>query len=379
MRPLGLYVHWPFCAKICPYCDFTIAKHREVDVRAWTQVLLEDLKVLAERAEPRKLVSVYFGGGTPSLMPLNIASALLFEAEKLFGFIPDIELTFEANPDDRARFQSFSDVGFNRLSLGVQSFDGKALKFLGRNHDGREAHLSLDEAVQHFGRVSVDLIYARPGQSLADWSSDLSRVVASGVGHVSLYQLTIEPRTAFGRARERGSLNPMPDDDAADLYAATQDLMEAEGLPAYEVSNHARAGEEAVHNSLYWNDADWLAIGPGAHGRLGPMEERLATVGAPSVKAYPSLPLTERLSMEPLTVVEARTELLAGGLRQVRGMEIGHLGADREAVLEAARPFIRDGWLREDEGVLAASPRGRLVLDYLTAELASALSSEGDV
>jgi len=224
--------------------------------------------------------------------------------------------------------------------------------------------------------VSVDLIYARPGQSLAEWSSDLGLVVASGVGHVSLYQLTIEPGTAFGRANERGSLLPMPDEDAADLYAATQGMMEAKGLPAYEVSNHARRGQEAVHNSLYWNDADWLAIGPGAHGRLGVMEQRLATVGAPSVKTYPSLPLTERLSVEPLTMVEARTELLAGGLRQVRGMETGLLSADQEAVLTAARPFIRDGWLREEGGVLAASPRGRLVLDYLTAELASALSSE---
>ncbi|GGY37444.1 radical SAM family heme chaperone HemW [Parvularcula lutaonensis] len=374
MRPLGLYVHWPYCARICPYCDFTVAKARAVDASGWSRVLMEDLRRLAAMTERRALTSVYFGGGTPSLMPLSVAGAVLEEAERLFGFTDGIELTVEANPDDLSLLEGLAGAGFNRLSLGVQSFDGGELEFLGRIHDGREARAAADTALRLFQRVSLDFIYALPEQSLGDWEKALREAVEVGAGHLSLYQLTIEPDTAFGKAAERGKLVPVTDDRSADFYELTQDVTADLGLPAYEVSNHARAGEEAVHNALYWCDAEWLAIGPGAHGRLGSPEARLATEGMKRISQYTSLTDGERISISSLSLAEHRLEVLSGGLRPVKGLDLARLGSDAEGVLSRAKPLIEQGFLSLGGGYLAASQAGRPLIDQLALLLSEGLA-----
>ncbi|MCQ8186369.1 radical SAM family heme chaperone HemW [Parvularcula maris] len=375
MTPLGLYVHWPFCARICPYCDFTVAKNRAVDEKAWADALAEDLKALSEYTRKRPLRSIYFGGGTPSLVPANVAERVFRAADDLFGIESGAELTVEANPDDAARFKELSELGFNRLSLGVQSVSDASLTFLGRNHDAREARDALIKATGMFPSVSADMIYALPGQTPRAWEAELREVLSYGMDHLSLYQLTIEPGTPFGLAAERGRLVPSPNDLQADLYELTGEITQAAGFPAYEVSNHARPGSEAVHNSLYWQGAEWLAIGPGAHGRLGQGAERLATEGAAKPKSYAALPLNERLSFTPLTEEEVLVETLAGGLRPVAGLCLHRLGDWQSSVLRAAEPFIASGHLEHREGRLAATPSGRLLLDYLTTELTSALPS----
>ncbi|NNU16114.1 radical SAM family heme chaperone HemW [Parvularcula sp. ZS-1/3] len=374
MRPLGLYVHWPFCARICPYCDFTIAKNRAVDEAAWTEVLLDDLRFYAELTEKRALRSIYFGGGTPSLIPPSVAEAVLSEAERLFGREETCELTVEANPDDASRFEMLAGLGFHRLSLGIQSFDDAELKFFGRNHDASEARSALDEALRVFSDVSFDLIYALPDQELGAWRDALAAACDLGADHLSLYQLTIEEGTAFGRAAEKGRLIPMPDDRAADFYEVTQEVTEAAGMPAYEVSNHAKPGSEARHNSLYWQDAEWIGIGPGAHGRLGGEAKWVATRGAAVPVRYPSLPQAERLVVEELSLSDVRLEALAGGLRPVAGLDLSRLGDDAPGVLECAGPLVEAGLLTEQDGRLRASPSGRLVLDQLTALLAEGLA-----
>ncbi|NRA30141.1 MAG: radical SAM family heme chaperone HemW [Parvularculaceae bacterium] len=375
MRPLGLYVHWPYCAKICPYCDFTVARHREVDAAAWAQALCDDLEFLANRAERRPLVSIYFGGGTPSLMPFSVAEAVMTKAEALFGVEPGAEVTFEANPGDEGRFADFRSLGFNRLSLGVQSFDDQELRYLGRNHDGQQARVAVDAALAAFDRVSLDFIYALPDQSAAVWRQRLLEALSSGAGHLSLYQLTIEPATAFGKAAARGELLPMPDDNAADMYELTQDVTGEAGFPAYEVSNHARSGEEAVHNRLYWDDTDWLAVGPGAHGRLGAAAARVATEGVPKVSSYTALSVGERVLVEPLSPEQHYLEVLASGLRPVEGLRLRRLGEHALALLQVAEPWIHDGLLTHENGRLAATQAGRLVLDHLASALAEAVSS----
>lgn len=376
MRPIGLYVHWPFCARICPYCDFTVAKARAVDEEAWSRVLIEDLHRLAAMTEKRPLRSVYFGGGTPSLMPPRVAEAVLGEAEALFGFSSGIELTVEANPDDIGRFSLMREVGFNRLSLGVQSFDDAELEFLGRIHDGLEARRAADEALRIFDRVSLDFIYALPEQTLEGWEQALREAISVGAGHLSLYQLTIEPDTAFGKAAERGTLVPVTDDRSADFYELTQGVTEAEGLPAYEVSNHARPGEEAVHNALYWHEADWLAIGPGAHGRLGPGERRLASEASRRITPYTSTAAEERITVSPLALHEHLMEVLTGGLRPVAGLELARLGDDKQGVLGAAKSLIEQGFLAVDGDRLAATKQGRPVLDQLALLLSEGLSDD---
>lgn len=378
MTPLGLYLHWPYCARICPYCDFTVARNRAVDEGAWTAALTEDLKRFADMTERRPLASVYFGGGTPSLIPPRIAEAVLGEAERLFGFGEGCELTIEANPDDRLSFRSLSALGFGRLSLGVQSLDDAELAFLGRNHDAQEGRLAISEALAVFGEVSLDFIYALPGQDLAAWRRRLVEIVGLGAAHLSLYQLTIEPDTAFGRAAGRGALVPMPDDRAADFYEATDDAAAAAGFPAYEVSNHARPGHEAVHNALYWQSAEWIGLGPGAHGRLGSGSRRIATEGDRRIADYPHKAFAERQQVLPLSLLEHRLEVLAGGLRPVAGLDLARLGSDAGAVRLAARPLIEDGLMRLEAGRLGATPRGRLVLDQLASLLASSVSGEDE-
>jgi oxygen-independent coproporphyrinogen-3 oxidase len=267
----ALYIHWPFCARKCPYCDFNSHVRETVDHAAWRAALIADMRYEAEFAGDEPLRSIFFGGGTPSLMPPALVGALLEEAEKRWNFAPDIEITLEANPSsvEAANFAGLAAAGVNRVSLGVQSFDDAALRFLGRLHDATGANEALDLALNTFVRVSFDLIYARPQQTEQAWRAELAHALSFGTGHLSLYQLTIEPGTRFATDVRQGAFAPLADDPAADLFALTRELTAAAGLPAYEISNHARPGEESRHNITYWRYQDYAGIGPGAHGRRG--------------------------------------------------------------------------------------------------------------
>lgn len=267
----ALYIHWPFCLSKCPYCDFNSHVRDGVEMAQWQAALLADMRHEAELAGGEPLDSIFFGGGTPSLMPPALVGALLTEAERLWGFTPDIEITLEGNPSsvEAANFAVLADAGINRVSLGVQSLHDEALRFLGRLHGAQEALEAVATAQSHFSRVSIDLIYARPGQSADAWADELAAALALGTDHLSLYQLTIEPTTRFATDVRRGTFTPLDDDDAATLYTLTQEMTEAAGIPAYEISNHARPGQESRHNLTYWRYRDYVGIGPGAHGRRG--------------------------------------------------------------------------------------------------------------
>ncbi len=269
----AVYLHWPFCLAKCPYCDFNSHVREGVDVARWQAALLAEMEHEAEKAGGERLESIFFGGGTPSLMPPALVERLLEKANDLCGFAGDIEITLEANPSS-VEAQNFADLaraGVNRVSLGLQSLDDEALRFLGRLHDAAEGLAALDVAQQVFDRVSFDLIYALPGQSAEQWQEQLQRALGYGTGHLSLYQLTIEEGTRFASMVRRGEFTPLEDDAAADLYALTGELTASAGLPAYEISNHARPGEESRHNLAYWRYHDYVGIGPGAHGRRGGM------------------------------------------------------------------------------------------------------------
>ncbi|MEM1380067.1 MAG: radical SAM family heme chaperone HemW [Pseudomonadota bacterium] len=366
-------MHWPFCAKVCPYCDFTVTKVRDIDAQDWADALCADLRLLAGLAEPRPLASIYFGGGTPSLMPMRVAEQVFACADDLFGLVPMAEITIEANPDDAEQLATFKSAGFNRLSLGVQSLDDRELTFLGRNHSADQARKAIETATATFNRVSVDLMYALPDQKLSAWEQNLSKALALGPDHFSIYQLTIEPETAFGKRAQRGTLKPLCDDRSAEFYEHTQDITTQLGFPAYEVSSHARPGAEAVHNANYWADADWLAIGPGAHGRLGPATRRIATEGLSNIRQYTALPPEKRLRQDALSLFEHRLEVLGSGLRPISGLRLDRLGEAALAVREAARGFIDDGLLAIDAENLRATEAGRLLIDYIATELSTAL------
>lgn len=324
----ALYIHWPFCARKCPYCDFNSHVRASVDHDLWRDCLLADMRHEAALAGGEALDSVFFGGGTPSLMPPELVEALLGEAEKLWGFAPDIEITLEGNPSsvEAAAYADLASAGINRASLGLQSLDDNALRFLGRLHNAREGVAALEIAQQHFGRISFDLIYALPDQTPEQWREQLSRALAFGTGHLSLYQLTIEPGTRFATDVRRGTLTPLDDERAADLFELTQGMTATAGLSAYEISNHARAGEESRHNLTYWRYRDYVGIGPGAHGRRGGVAtsrhkkpenwlEAVATSG-------------HGLSEErPLGIPEQASEALLMGLRLVEGVDVADLSA----------------------------------------------------
>ncbi|WP_066800104.1 radical SAM family heme chaperone HemW [Sphingomonas soli] len=267
--PLALYVHWPFCVSKCPYCDFNSHVRESVDQEAWRAAMLADLAHEAALLPGRKLGSIFFGGGTPSLMPPETVAAVIDAAERAWGFEPGVEITLEANPSsvEAARFADLAAAGVNRVSLGLQALDDAALRFLGRAHDVNEGLGALETAQKHFARVSFDLIYARPEQTQAQWEAELARALAFGTEHLSLYQLTIEPGTRFATLFDKGELAAFDPDAAADLFEATRAITTAAGLPPYEVSNHARRGSESRHNLTYWRYGDYAGIGPGAHGR----------------------------------------------------------------------------------------------------------------
>ena len=278
----GIYVHWPFCRAICPYCDFNVHRRGGVDQARWRRALVRELEFFAGRTPGRTVTSIYFGGGTPSLMAPETTAAVIECARRHTTLAPDAEITLEANPSsaDAGRFAEFRGAGVTRLSLGVQALDDAALAVLGRDHDAAEARRAIAAAAAVFPAVSFDLIYARPSQTAAAWGAELNAALALAAGHLSLYQLTIEPGTAFHRAARRGTLK-VPDDDAgATLYAIAQERCAAAGLPSYEISNHAASGHEGRHNLTTWRGGEYLGIGPGAHGRFNVGGETLARAPA---------------------------------------------------------------------------------------------------
>ena len=376
----GLYVHWPFCLSKCPYCDFNSHVRNKVDLPRWQAALLAELDHYADRVAKRPLTSIFFGGGTPSLMPPEAVAAILDKAKAFWPSAPDLEVTLEANPTtvEASRFAEFRDAGINRLSLGVQSLDDKVLKFLGRGHDAAEALAALDIATERFDRVSIDLIYATPDQTEAAWRRDLKRALEAAGEHISLYQLTIEPNTGFAGAVKRGEWAPMDDDPAALLFQVTQDVAGEAGLPAYEISNHARPGAECRHNLTYWRYGTYIGIGPGAHGRIGKDGDRLAVSQIRKPEAW--LEAVERdghgtESRARIPLAERAEEAVLMGLRLTEGIALetfaAAVGCRIEDVVDATRlsDLIDGGFLELDDHALRATYSGRRVLNAVLTEI----------
>jgi oxygen-independent coproporphyrinogen-3 oxidase len=373
--PLGVYVHWPYCARICPYCDFNVHRvRREEEPAALARAIVADLEAQARITGPRTLVSVFFGGGTPSLMDPAWTAEIVAAARRLWTPASDLEVSLEANPTDAeaGRFEAFAAAGVNRLSLGLQALDDAALAFLGRNHDAAAGLRAAHAAARAFPRLSLDLIYARPGQTADAWRAELRRAVELGAEHFSPYQLTIEAGTAFDRAVRRGRFTPADPDLGAELFETTQAALEGLGFHAYEVSNHAR-GEPARsrHNLVYWRGWDYVGAGPGAHGRLTLGGVRHATLGELKPARYITRVEASGVGfpeLEPLTAREASEERVLSGLRIDDGAPFDELAALEIPPATVAR-LVELGLLADDPQRLRATAAGRLVLDRITAEL----------
>ena len=376
MGPLALYIHWPFCVSKCPYCDFNSHVREQVDMAAWRDALLADLAHEAALTPGRRLSSIFFGGGTPSLMPPALVEALIAAAERHWGFAENIEITLEANPSsvEAANFHDLAGAGVNRVSLGLQALDERTLAFLGRAHDVEEGLAALDTAQRAFERVSFDLIYARPGQTLADWQVELERALSFGTGHLSLYQLTIEPGTRFETLVRTGALVPADDDHCADLFELTRDVMTAAGLPAYEISNHARPGQESLHNLTYWRYEDYIGVGPGAHGRR--LEQATERHKKPENFLSAVARNANGLKVEQALSQQTRAmEALMMGLRLAEGVDLEALEA--KTGLAAAEMIdggevekLADmGFVEQRDRRLMVQPKGMPLLDALLPKI----------
>ena len=374
--PLSLYVHWPFCVSKCPYCDFNSHVRPSIDQSAWLDALLVDLAHEAQTLSPRILTSIFFGGGTPSLMDPASVEAIIAAAVRHWPADDNIEITLEANPNsvETERFDDLAAAGVNRLSLGLQSFDDEALRFLGRAHNSGEGLAALEIAQRLFARVSFDLIYALPGDSEERWSKALARALSLGTTHLSLYQLTIEPGTRFATMVGRGELEPLDPDAAAGLYELTHDMTVKAGIPAYEISNYARPGEESRHNLNYWRYGDYAGIGPGAHGR------RCGMRTARHKKPENFLSAVSRnghgvVEEAPLSPSEQSDEALVMGLRLREGIDVGQVATRlRSPALvdwDQVERLVGSGHLQRTGERIALTPQGRLVLDHILGEIAN--------
>ena len=371
-RGFAVYVHWPFCESKCPYCDFNSHVRERVDEAAWREALLGSLESWAGETPGRTVGSVFFGGGTPSLMAPETAGAVLERVRALWPVADDLEVTLEANPGsvEAGRFRGFAGAGVNRLSLGVQSFRDGELAFLGRRHDARAARAALELAHRTFPRVSFDLIYALPGHTAAEWAVRLDEALALAGEHLSLYQLTIEPGTAFAPRAARGDFCIPDEDEAAALYETTQDRLAAAGLPAYEISNHARPGAACRHNLVYWRGGEWVGVGPGAHGRINTEAGRIATEERRAPEAWldeavrKGRAVRERRLLEP---PEAMQERIQTGLRLAEGIPAHGL----EPAIDTGRlAHLRaEGLLSAHTDRLQATPAGRQRLDAVVRYL----------
>jgi oxygen-independent coproporphyrinogen-3 oxidase len=359
----GLYIHWPFCAAKCPYCDFNSHVSRQINHSAWRNAYLLELKRAAAETQGHVLHSVFFGGGTPSLMDPDVVGDIIAAIKTHWPTANDMEITLEANPGsvEAGRFVAFRDAGINRISMGVQALNDDDLRRLGRIHSASEARAAFDIARRTFDRVSFDLIYGRQNQSLTDWKSELKQALNMAIDHLSLYQLTVEQGTAFGDRYNAGKLAGLPDDDlGADMYEATQDICGAAGMPAYEVSNHARDGAQSRHNLIYWRYGDYVGIGPGAHGRLTLSGSRTATEAYSNPKKWldQSMLGAAEKPRQRLTTNDQASELLLMGLRLKEGISISRYEAlagkslDQNAVQELT-----------DLGFVSASKDRLIVLD----------------
>jgi len=380
LAPLGVYIHWPYCAKICPYCDFNVYRDRgrREEQAALAAAIAADLRAQAALTGARELASIFLGGGTPSLMDPAWAGELIALAKSLWRPAGEVEVTLEANPTDAEadRFDAFAAAGVNRLSLGLQALDDESLSLLGRNHDAAAARRAAAQAARSFPRLSVDMIYALPGQSPQAWREELSKAIDLGAEHVSPYQLTIEAGTAFDRAVRRGRIVPPGEDLGAELFETTQAVLEAAGFDAYEVSNHAK-GEAARsrHNLVYWTGADYVGAGPGAHGRLTLAGARTATIAHARPADYiagVAADGTGFAARETLTAREAAQERVLVGMRIDAGVgydEVAALG------LSPQHPEVVEltaaGLLAPDPHRLRATRAGRLLLDHVTTRLAA--------
>ncbi len=373
---LALYIHWPFCISKCPYCDFNSHVRDSVDTKQWQTAMLADMAYEAALLPGRRLDSIFFGGGTPSLMPPALVAALIEAAAEHWGFAPDIEITLEANPSsvEAARFADLAGAGVNRVSLGLQSLDDAALEFLGRAHDVAEGLAALETAQSVFDRISFDLIYALPEQTEANWRAELERALSFGTDHLSLYQLTIEEGTRFASDVRKGVFKPADDDSGADLYALTQEMTNAFGLPAYEISNHAKPGHESRHNLTYWRYGDYVGIGPGAHGR------RLNQATQRHTKPENFLSGVARnghgiREEETLGQTEQVAEALLMGLRLAEGIDLAALEkrfgvAQNEMIDTKAVSHLESlAYLERNSNRLTILPKGMPLLDAILPEI----------
>jgi putative oxygen-independent coproporphyrinogen III oxidase len=378
-EPFGVYVHWPFCRAKCPYCDFNShVRHGGVEEARFLAAYLQELAHFASLAPGRRVSSIFFGGGTPSLMAPQTVAAILEAITRHWHLQSDAEITLEANPTsvEAENFAGYRSAGVNRVSLGVQALDDRSLKALGRQHSAEEALAALALAKRHFDRVSFDLIYAREGQTAIAWEAELRRALDHAADHLSLYQLTIEDGTPLAALHAAGSLR-IPDGElASELYVLTQELCEVAGLPAYEISNHARPGAESRHNLLYWRGHDYAGVGPGAHSRLTTDGAKRAMAAIKSPEAWLAEVETSGrglASEEPLSAADAADEYLLMGLRLSEGIDLSRLAALAGSALDEARvsALESEGLLARRDTRLAATPKGRLVLNRLILELAA--------
>ncbi len=374
----GIYVHWPFCAAKCPYCDFNSHVRAAIDESGWADAIARELDWTAQaQGVARPIVeTVFFGGGTPSLMQGRTIAQVLDRISRLWRLANDVEITLEANPAsaEAARFADYRAAGVNRLSLGMQALNDADLKMLGRLHNAEEAKAALALAQKHFDRVSLDLIYARPGQSEAQWRAELKQALAFGTEHLSLYQLTIEPETPFALLHRNGKLHMPNEDLAAGLYETTQQFTEQPGLPAYEISNHADPGSDSRHNLFYWRYGDYAGVGPGAHGRLKLDGRRMATATLRLPERWCEKVSKGESAYAEFTAVgneEASREHLLMTLRLTEGLDLAAYQArwGIRPAPEKITSLVADGLLRQQGERLAATPQGRLVLNAVIASL----------
>ncbi|MFT7594365.1 MAG: putative oxygen-independent coproporphyrinogen III oxidase [Paracoccaceae bacterium] len=374
----GLYVHWPFCQAKCPYCDFNSHVSQNIDQNTWVRAYLAEISRVAAETQGRVLNAAYFGGGTPSLMHPDTVAAIIDAIRAHWPMANDIEITLEANPGsvEAGRFAGYRDAGINRVSMGIQALNDVDLRRLGRIHTVAEAQTAFDVARSCFDRVSFDLIYARQDQSLDHWKSELNQALGMAIDHLSLYQLTVETGTAFGDRYTKGGLRGLPSDDlAADMYQATQDICDTHGLPAYEVSNHARPDAQSRHNLIYWRYGDYIGIGPGAHGRLSIGGIRVATECAKAPGAW--LQAVANGSGEvlrtPLTAMEQAEEMLMMGLRLTEGIDPDRYHSLCGVPLEGKKlTYLTElGMITAQDGRIMATQSGRAVLNAVIRELLS--------
>lgn len=375
----GVYVHWPFCAAKCPYCDFNSHVRRQIPEAEWLNAIGRELAFAASELVPQhaQVSSVFFGGGTPSLMNASTVGAVLDNISRNWTVLPAVEVTLEANPSsaEAGRFRQYRAAGVNRLSLGVQSLDDSALRFLGRLHDGATARRAVAYATGAFERVSIDLIYGRPGQSAAEWRAELTDALSLGTDHMSLYQLTIEDGTPFSAMVRTGTLMPLAERPAAELYEETQDIMNGAGLPPYEISNHARAGCESRHNLIYWRYGNYLGVGPGAHGRITRNGTPLSTTTERNPDRWLARVAAHGNGFDPflpLTASEAAREHLLMGLRLSEGVDLhGYSARWGHYPGEETLRMLSDARLIEQEDIRTrVTAKGRLVLNTVIAALA---------